>query len=351
MKLWTYQEASTKLITDQDLQDLNLLAVQPATLQGSGGFITPNELVGYFNEGIEEAEAEILKLDEDYLLTSAPVPLITGQAQFALPYNLYGYKLRGIMYSNGTTIYEVRKFKRKSKFLEIAYAQQYGVSDDYRYFLTNDSPGQAFMNLLPPSRETAVLAPNASPFTPMKYWYIRQAQRIPLVGEYVPNYDQILQASAIDTAGDKLTIGQAYVTGDQVKLSTTGTMPGGLTAGTAYYAINSGSGTIKLATSLANANAGTAIDITTTGAGVLTLSIAANQTIVNNTIIDIPEFVRFVIQYAKCRCLDKDGDPRLAGATAVLGQLRQLMVETLTDAQPDDDNEVTPDFSSYNEMS
>lgn len=337
MKVWTYKEARDKLLGDSDQQDQS--------------FISPNELIGYFNEGIEEAEAEILKIDEDYLLTSFPVPLVNGVAAYDYPYNIYAYKLRGLIYANGTIIYDVRRFRRNNKFENLAFATQYNTSDDYVWFHSNDSSAiGAKINLIPPARETAVVPPLASPFTPMTGWYIRQANRVPLIGEYVPKYETLVQTTAINIATDVLTVAQAYVTGDTVKLTSNGTMPGGLTAGTVYYAIAAGT-SLKLATTLQLAQAGTAIDITSTGAGLLYISIAANQSIVDNTLIDIPEFTKFVIQWAKCRCFEKEGDPRLSGATETLTQQREQMVSTLTEAQPDDQNTIEADMSAYNEMS
>jgi hypothetical protein len=55
-------------------------------------------------------------------------------------------------------------------------------------------------------------------------------------------------------------------TGDGLRFSSTGALPGGISAGTTYYAIRTEGG-VKLATSLANARAGTAIDITSAGSG------------------------------------------------------------------------------------
>jgi hypothetical protein len=57
----------------------------------------------------------------------------------------------------------------------------------------------------------------------------------------------------------------AYLTGDgPIRLTTTGTLPAGLAIGTDYWVIRVGAGAISLATSLANALAGTEIDM---GAG------------------------------------------------------------------------------------
>lgn len=60
-------------------------------------------------------------------------------------------------------------------------------------------------------------------------------------------------------------------TGDGVRVSSTGTLPTGLSAATTYYVIARTRG-FKLATSYANAMAGTAIDITGVGSGTHTLT-------------------------------------------------------------------------------
>ena len=62
------------------------------------------------------------------------------------------------------------------------------------------------------------------------------------------------------------------LTGTRCRVSTTTTLPSPLVAATDYYLIRVDDSTFKLATSYANAIAGTAIDITTTGSGTQTLS-------------------------------------------------------------------------------
>lgn len=70
------------------------------------------------------------------------------------------------------------------------------------------------------------------------------------------------------------------VTGQKVQLTTTGALPTGLTASTTYYVINTGAAdTLRLATSLANAVAGTAINTSGSQSGTHTMvasTIAAN---------------------------------------------------------------------------
>jgi len=70
---------------------------------------------------------------------------------------------------------------------------------------------------------------------------------------------------AVSIANDTITkANHGLKTGDTVLLSTAGTLPTGLSAATAYYAIYVDPSTFKLASSRANAMAGTAINITAT---------------------------------------------------------------------------------------
>lgn len=62
------------------------------------------------------------------------------------------------------------------------------------------------------------------------------------------------------------------LTGTRVRLTTTTTLPAGLALATDYYVIRASDSTFKLATSYANAIAGTAINITDAGTGTHTVS-------------------------------------------------------------------------------
>lgn len=66
-----------------------------------------------------------------------------------------------------------------------------------------------------------------------------------------------------------------YATGLKVRATTTGTLPAGISLATDYFVIRVSADTLQLATSLANALAGTAIDITDTGTGTHTLTATA----------------------------------------------------------------------------
>lgn len=357
MKLWTYSEASQKVLTDLDLEDET--------------FISPDELVGYFNEAFTEAESEIQSLDTDYFLCKYFVPFVTGVPVYVLPNDILANKVRGFMYQNGSIIYPIVRYRRRFNFQNIAFTDQYGAADDYRYLLTTPVIGQAQIEIHPPARETAILAPKVSQFTPAILWYIRNCVRIPLLGEFCnpeliattqvnPTTDTIQTYSGTTTIGivaqgtPGATPGStAFITGDavQLQIGPTGTLPAPLVAGTTYYVIAQGSGVVQLATSKANALAGTAIDLTTVGSVYFTLQVAATVTIRNRMLIDIPEHISFLIQWVKCRCMEKEGDPRLENALKVLVGLKKSMVDSLTVSVPDDDDEIQPDFSAYSEMS
>ena len=74
-----------------------------------------------------------------------------------------------------------------------------------------------------------------------------------------------------DAGTDQLTVTAALTTGTRVRVKTAGTLPVPLLVDTTYYVINISSTLIKLASSLANAKAGIAIDLTSAGAGAHTL--------------------------------------------------------------------------------
>lgn len=80
----------------------------------------------------------------------------------------------------------------------------------------------------------------------------------------------------LNTTNDQIAVGRNIPTTTPLKFSSTGTLPSGLVAGTKYYAINVNPTTIKVATSIANAQAGIAIDFTDQGSGTHTIQTHIN---------------------------------------------------------------------------
>lgn len=164
MRTWTYQEASTKVLQDLDMQDES--------------FVEADELVDIFNDAIRDAESEIrkLSLEEDYFLVTDTLSLVDGQSDYDLPSDIFNRDIRRLVYHNGSTIYPVRRFKGRFKFEKIAEANEFGAGDDYRYYLKRDSAdSQAKIVLVPASRETSS--------TVMEIYYIRNARMIPLIAD------------------------------------------------------------------------------------------------------------------------------------------------------------------------
>jgi hypothetical protein len=86
-------------------------------------------------------------------------------------------------------------------------------------------------------------------------------------------YNSTGTVSAVTTGTDSLTINNhPFNTGERVFISSTAAVPGGLTAGVEYFVIDVDTNTIKLAATAADAAANTAIDITTTGSGTITVA-------------------------------------------------------------------------------
>jgi flagellar hook-associated protein 3 FlgL len=85
-----------------------------------------------------------------------------------------------------------------------------------------------------------------------------------------------------DPLSDQLTVSRNYVTGQTVMLSTKGTLPSSLNDYTYYYVIRDDDTHIRLATSLENARAGVAIDLTDAGTG----SQGITQTTLNDITAD-----------------------------------------------------------------
>lgn len=360
-----YGFISQKVMVDLDLQDET--------------FIQPDEMVGYANEGLKECFGEILGLRQNYFLSKWFVPCVAGNDLFILPPNIYANKVRGVIYQNGSIIYTMKQMREKNLFENIAYVNQYGLSDEYRYLVRNDIPGVPCMQLTPPSRETAIFPPTTSPFLPMIVYFIREHNRIPLAGEFY--FTETVLPAAV--SGNTLTVTAgtgfqrtiaagpsapgtsywpyvtnpiAYVTGDQVQLQPNpfvagSALPTGLTAGVTYYVIAVTATTIQLATTLVNALAGTAITLSSAGTGLFNITVAGTVAQQSATLLDIPEFYEFVMQWMKVRCAEKEGDPRYDAMVAELQSQRKMMVDSLTEMIEDNDTEIQGDYAHYLELS
>lgn len=232
-KYWTLAEIKEKIEKDLDIE--------------GEVFVQPTELLGYINEGIDEAEAEIHSVYEDYFLADDFVTLVAGQQEYDLPSDIYARKIRRIIYSDqNAKTYQVARISETSKFEDIALTERFRSTEFYRYIIKNDMAGTPKIYFVPAIREGDVGSGDR-----MRVWYLRNANRL-----------------AVDS-----------------------------------------------------------------------------------DVCDIPEFVHFVIAYAKLRILEKEGHPNMSYWLDQTERQRRLMINTLSNSIPDGDTRIDPDMSTYEEMS
>ncbi len=222
MKLWTYNEAKLKIERDLDLQEES--------------FVTPEEMLAYFNDAIDEAESEIHNLFEDYFLTEATVTLAAGTDRYSLPSDIFANKIRMLWFSDGQLRYQVKRTRHKN----LPYSD---LSDCcYSFQIQHRDPTEGItIKLNPPVTHTGDY---------LHLQYIRNANRL-----------------ALDT-----------------------------------------------------------------------------------DVIDIPECMGFIFAYVKEKVCNKESHPLLQSAQAQLEKQRELMLTTLKSMTIDDDNEVEPDLSFYDDL-
>jgi hypothetical protein len=515
-KFWTFGQMLDKVQDDTDISDTD----------PDEQFVTFNGFIGFFNEAIDEGEAEVMGLDEDYFLSKDSLIMIEGVSEYEMPENIFADKLRGIIFDDESERYQIRKMRRKELFLNIHRAADTANGDAaYQHYIRNDIPGQRKFVLTPPARTSStpptadligdptatppVLPEVQEPFDyPITRYYIRNANRVPYIGDFVNGED--LYPAAFDLATGIITVSPTfpYVSGDTVRFnlkSTAFTMPAGLSAGVDYFVVRLSDTQIKLAPSLANVRAygaaqsddtniqetlgqgdgsnlvftlsetplgdayvmvlangvlqrkglhytivgrtitflvapaadqtieavyrndatqslsdptqyeetpaglvdgankifvlantptsnqsvkiyldgdfqtqgvhytivgktitfvtapallqvvdaiydTTVLGFTSQGVGFFTMKVKATRAIILATVIDIPEFSTFIMEWVKANCLFKEGDPRLQGCIAKLEQQRKQLNDTLSNREPDDDNTMELDLSFYEDM-
>lgn len=236
-KYWTLAEIKQKIQQDLDLE--------------SEVFIQDTELTNYINQAIDEAEAEIHGIYEDYFLTWHFPLLVTDQREYDLPSNIYAHKIRKIIFSDDQSkTYEVSRVPESEKFSDIALTERFRSTEFYRYLIINTTPGQPKIYTVPAIREGDTGA-SVDGQSRMRIWYLRNANR--------------LEAET--------------------------------------------------------------------------------------DVCDIPEFVHFVIAYAKLRCLEKEGHPNMVYWDTQVNRQRKLMIDTLANMIPDGETLVEPNMMHYDEMS
>lgn len=155
-KYWTLAQMRAKINRDMDLQ--------------AETFVSPAELIDYFNEAIDECEAEIHSLQEDYFFTRQKIDIIEGQESYTLPDNIYGHKIRRVVWVRQGEIYKVARVQPWKLPEAYAIAKEYDVSTHiFRYFVENPGAGAPVITFMPTPDVSGQFA---------EIWYLRQANRL-----------------------------------------------------------------------------------------------------------------------------------------------------------------------------
>jgi hypothetical protein len=155
LRYWTWAEIKAKVEADLGLEDEDM--------------VSADEMLAYGNESIDEAEAEIHTINEDYFLTQGTVSLVSGTDSYDMPTDIYANKVRQIVYRNGSVVTVINRLKDSTKFG--TYSQNLLVtanSGQYSWFPVNSTAGSPKILFTPPVLETGNY---------VTVWYLRNANR------------------------------------------------------------------------------------------------------------------------------------------------------------------------------
>lgn len=276
-------------------------------------FISDDEFYEYVEEALKYCEAEIHKLniEDQYFVAQAPIQLVNGQFDYALPANIYANKILRVVYSNGSVTTTIKRLTKQARFETSDYERKYGVvtQGSYGYMLVNnDVRSGPKMRIFPtPTESSGVVTTtgNIAASTTLsglasisgvdKGWFISSTNA------YMPLNNQV----------------QTVDSSSQVTMSAAGL------------------------------GVGTSASITFTEPRVQIWYIR-NVDIPDdsNDYIDFPEFWHFVAQHVVVNCLNKEvGNPRVQAETLKLEEYRKQMLETLSNMVPDQDDLIEQDLS------
>ena len=157
MKYWTYLEIRTKVRKDLGIEQED--------------FVSPEEMLGYCNMAIDDAESEIHTLYEDYFLSETSLNIVANQSDISLPTDIYASKIRGLIYNDGQLVYPVRRHANSLEMFEYVEQDKISTATDFRYYLTNSSASAGIKLRLTPT-------PKVDQNGVLKLFYIRNANRM-----------------------------------------------------------------------------------------------------------------------------------------------------------------------------
>jgi hypothetical protein len=160
--------STLKQLRDDVKADLDL---EDATF-GEDVSISDADINRWINLGIRKASRLILGLYEDYFLSSATIPLLQNTSVYDYPSDIYGNKIRKMIFSDGSgagsTVHEV---KRVRNLMEATAFDLSGVQDSLptlRWYPVNNLVGGRKIQIFPSNSRVGTLS----------VWYIRNAAEL-----------------------------------------------------------------------------------------------------------------------------------------------------------------------------
>lgn len=301
MNLKTYSFVKTFVQDKLDLRDED--------------FITDAEMATYFEEALKYCEAEIHKLniEDQYFVAVAPLALVPGKSDYALPSNIYGNKVLRLVYSTGTAVANIRRLTKMARFEQAEVTNRYSTSvqGNLTYMLVNSDPrvGTRVRFFPVPNETTSVVS---------------------TTGTTVSGSQTVTVPSTYGMAAGYYLDGTSIVSGTRI--------------------LSVDSATVLTMTEPAVVSATVDLDVTEPRLicwYIRSVSIPS----VGTDYIDFPEFWHFIAQHVVVNCLKKEiGNSRLAVEIETLKELKEQMHSTLANMVPDQDDEIEKDVSHYNDM-
>ena len=361
---------SKSLLTDKLVETVKIRAMIPDSGEIAGnndGGFPDSEIIDILNEEMDVSILpKVLDFHEEYYVYYEDIEYDSDITNYRIPYRAIGNKLREVHFvdssdkvskltkieledlpdfQDGFTFGQSNVFYIKNDFLvipnssnnaSVSYVRMYFylrpnelVPDDEGGVITaiNTSTGVITLSAFPTAFSTATTFDFISKYSPHKiYSYDIK------VGDFNSSSKTLTFSIAktfttVNTSTEEITLSaHGYYTGLLGTLSTAGTLPTGFSTATDYYVIKVDDDTFKLATSLANAEAGTAIDITGAGSGTHTFTPSEdhipNELIVGDYVCIAEESIvpqlpselhSYLAQCAAMVCIEAVGDERQVG--------------------------------------
>ena len=349
------------LLTDKLVETVKIRSAMP----DNNVVFSNQEIIDILNEELDiSILPKILDVHEEYYLYHEDIDFSNEVTTYRIPYRSIGNKLREVQLIDSTgTVHELTRievddlpdyqdnfsmnrsnvFYVKNDYIILPNASSVGMSGGSirMYFflrpneLVTNAEGAVISGI---NRTTGVISlsnfPTAfSTETVFDFISHRSSHKIYLYD--IPNgtvdstnktitFPVSKSFTTVNTATDLVTfVGHGYYTGMLCTLTSDGTLPTGLSTATEYYVIKIDDDSLKFASSLALAQAGTAVDITGAGSGNHTvvldythipseLIIGDHVCLAEETIVpQLPsELHSYLAQQAASVCVESIGDDK-----------------------------------------